>query len=142
MYSHARSISANLKNSTHSRPGVRLPFFRKRLVILLENAPDRIATISKCIYLPVRFFFSQHGQPSPDLHTPSKSSRLANIRLAFGPALARELVELECSKAEQLLDRATGGTGEERRVRVEHPTSVCPRSLLRGWGCAASLTGR
>lgn len=62
------------------------------------------------------FFVCQHGKPSPDLHTPPKSSRLANIRVAFGPALSRELVELECSEAEELLDEAAageGGGGEE-----------------------------
>ncbi|CAN0538406.1 unnamed protein product, partial [Scytosiphon promiscuus] len=43
---------------------------------------------------------AQHGLPSPDLHTPSKSTRLGNIRTAFGPTLSRELVELECSESE------------------------------------------
>ncbi|CAM9571211.1 unnamed protein product, partial [Ectocarpus sp. 6 AP-2014] len=57
----------------------------------------------------VSFTCKKHGQPSPDLHTPPRSSCLANIRVAFGPALSRELVELECSQAEELLDQGADG---------------------------------
>ncbi|CAM9409402.1 unnamed protein product, partial [Scytosiphon promiscuus] len=63
----------------------------------------------------VSFTCKKHGLPSPDLHTPPKSSCLANIKVAFGPALSRELVELECSEAEELLDEvaAARGGGED-----------------------------
>ncbi|CAB1115569.1 unnamed protein product [Ectocarpus sp. CCAP 1310/34] len=59
----------------------------------------------------VSFTCKKHGQPGPDLHTPPRSSCLANIRVAFGPALSRELVELECSQAEELLDQGVDGGG-------------------------------
>ncbi|CAB1108396.1 unnamed protein product [Ectocarpus sp. CCAP 1310/34] len=59
----------------------------------------------------VSFTCKKHGQSGPDLHTPPRSSCLANIQVAFGPALSRELVELECSQAEELLDQGVDGGG-------------------------------
>jgi DNA mismatch repair protein MLH1 len=38
----------------------------------------------------------QHGQASADLHTPKGGSTLANVRIAFGQVLARELLEFTC----------------------------------------------
>lgn len=72
----------------------------------------------------------QHGQPSPDLHTPPRSSCLANIRVAFGPALSRELVELECSQAEELLDQGADGGGEKTRRRFRGGRRLLPLLLL------------
>lgn len=50
-------------------------------------------------------FDSQHGQGGADLHTPKGGTVLGNIKIAFGPAVARELLELNCS--------SSGGQGED-----------------------------
>ncbi|CAM9388381.1 unnamed protein product, partial [Discosporangium mesarthrocarpum] len=57
----------------------------------------------------VSFTCKKHGQPSPDLHTPARSSRQGNIRIVFGASVARELVELECSEAPELPPEPGGG---------------------------------
>ncbi len=40
------------------------------------------------------FTCKKQGTVNPDIHTPKTASRLDNIRIAFGPGLARELLEL------------------------------------------------
>lgn len=73
-----------------------------------------VLSFSFCVAAVLFFFCCQHGQPNPDLHTPLKSSTLANIRVAFGPSLSRELVELKCSEAEdELLDKRPPAGQEE-----------------------------
>ncbi|KAG5185784.1 hypothetical protein JKP88DRAFT_311230 [Tribonema minus] len=54
----------------------------------------------------VSFTCKRHGSASADLHTPAQSSSLANIRVAYGAALARELLELKAEQAPELLDKA------------------------------------
>src|SRR3546814_20684753 len=46
----------------------------------------------------------QHGQASADIHTPSQSSTLGNIRAIHGPAVARELLELKHETPERSLE--------------------------------------
>lgn len=87
------------------------PFWKKTVLsspLLFPSPPDFHQPLT--LFIPFFFALAQHGQPSPDLHTPLKSSALANIRVAFGQALARELVELECSTAEDLVDGTSEGS--------------------------------
>ena len=86
-----------------------LIFLSLSLSLSLSLCLSLVLSLSISLTLPC-----QHGQPSPDLHTPLKSSSLANIRVAFGPSLSRELVELQCSEAEELLDKPPAA-GEEQQ---------------------------
>lgn len=47
----------------------------------------------------IAFTCKKHGQPSPDLHTPNTSSVLDNIKIAYGSATAKELIDLNLSSS-------------------------------------------
>lgn len=61
----------------------------------------------------VSFTCKKQGQAMPDLHTPTDSSSLENIKIAYGPSVARELISFELTEGEGLEQSSTATRKED-----------------------------
>lgn len=66
----------------------------------------------------VAFTCKKVGQTTPDIHTPASSSTMENLKIAFGPALARELLPFSLSVDETVNsdDASSPSSSKDRLV--------------------------